>query len=65
MVPIRTDAEFSFMARQRMLNDGTTAVAAVIHDRKIFVANAGDSRAILVQKGGHARHLSVDHKPNR
>ena len=65
IVPIRTDAEFSFMARQRMLNDGTTAVTAVIHDRKIFVANAGDSRAILVQKGGHARHLSVDHKPNR
>ena len=62
---IRTDAEFSTIARQRVLSDGTTAVTAIIHDKMIYVANAGDSRAILVQKGGQARHLSVDHKPNR
>ena len=61
----RTDAEFSSIARQRVLPDGTTAVIAIIHNRKIYVANAGDSRAIIVQKGGLARHLSVDHKPNR
>jgi len=62
---IRTDAEFSALARQPVLSDGTTAVTAVIHNGRIYVANAGDSRAIIVQKGGRTRHMSVDHKPNR
>ena len=61
----RTDAEFSSIARQRVLSDGTTAVTAVIKDGCIYVANAGDSRAIVVQSGGLSKHLSVDHKPNR
>ena len=47
------------------MSDGTTAVTAVIQDRCIYVANAGDSRAIVVQSGGSSKHLSVDHKPNR
>ena len=61
----RTDAEFSSIARQRVLSDGTTAVTAVIKDGCVYVANAGDSRAIVVQSGGLSKHLSVDHKPNR
>lgn len=61
----RTDAEFSSIARQRVMSDGTTAVTALIHNKRIYVANAGDSRAIVVQQGGQAKHLSVDHKPNR
>jgi protein phosphatase 1L len=66
----RTDAEFSALARQFSFNDGTTAVAALVSaveggGRRISVANAGDSRAVLVQRGGRAVRMSVDHKPNR
>ncbi|KAG2129103.1 phosphatase 2C-like domain-containing protein [Suillus clintonianus] len=42
---------------------GCTAVAALItDDNKIYVANAGDCRAVLSVKG-IARPLSFDHKP--
>ena len=64
-VLVRTDAEFSSIARQRVMSDGTTAVTALIHNKRIYVANAGDSRAIVVQQGGQAKYLSIDHKPNR
>ena len=38
---------------------------ALIHDHKIFVANAGDSRGIIVQRAGKVKIMSVDHRPNR
>ncbi|KAF8582140.1 PP2C-domain-containing protein [Ramaria rubella] len=42
---------------------GCTAVAALLTpDRKIYVANAGDSRSIISVKG-QAKPLSYDHKP--
>ncbi|KAA1469982.1 PP2C-domain-containing protein [Dentipellis sp. KUC8613] len=42
---------------------GCTAVAALItKDKKIFVANAGDSRTVLSVKG-EVKPLSFDHKP--
>ncbi|EIM86041.1 PP2C-domain-containing protein [Stereum hirsutum FP-91666 SS1] len=42
---------------------GCTAVAALItKDKKIYVANAGDSRIVLGVKG-QAKPLSYDHKP--
>jgi len=37
----------------------------VIHNNVIYVANAGDSRGIIAQKGGKAKGMSVDHKPDR
>ena len=43
--------------------DGTTAVVSLVVDDRLYVANAGDSRAILVQKGARAVALSIDHKP--
>ncbi|KAH0451677.1 hypothetical protein IEQ34_018976 [Dendrobium chrysotoxum] len=43
---------------------GSTAVVAVVGTRRIFVANCGDSRAVLC-RGGVAVPLSTDHKPNR
>ena len=47
------------------MNDGTTAVTAAIHGGKIYVANAGDSRGILVRRAGKFLAMSIDHKPNR
>ncbi|KAJ4837924.1 hypothetical protein Tsubulata_022514 [Turnera subulata] len=42
---------------------GTTALTALIMGRTVFIANAGDSRAVL-GKRGRAIELSKDHKPN-
>lgn len=41
---------------------GCTAVVALLRGRELFVANAGDSRAILC-RNGQAVPLSHDHKP--
>eukprot|EP01038_Epipyxis_sp_PR26KG_P008457 gene8457-11435_t len=61
----KIDADFSAKARVQMLSDGSTAVVAIVHGGKIYVGNAGDSRAILVQRGGRAKIMSVDHRPDR
>lgn len=61
----KTDSEFSEGSKSTVLTDGTTAVVAAIHGQRIYVANAGDSRCIVVQRGGRAKPMSIDHKPNR
>jgi protein phosphatase 1L len=61
----RVDEEFSSKARHRMLTDGTTAVIAAIHNGRIYVGNAGDSRAILIRKDGRVQMMSQDHRPDR
>ena len=47
---------------------GTTAVCAMIKEDKVYIANVGDSRAVLgyvPETGGiRARPLSTDHKPS-
>ena len=44
---------------------GSCAVVAFIIEKRVFVVNVGDSRAILSSDGGNfAINLSVDHKPN-
>ncbi|XP_059653315.1 probable protein phosphatase 2C 9 [Cornus florida] len=43
---------------------GSTAVTAIlINSRTLWVANVGDSRAVL-SKGGQAIQMSIDHEPN-
>ena len=54
-----------------MLNDddlkeqmaGSTAISCMIKDKKLYCANAGDSRAVAC-KNGQLVLLSNDHKPN-
>jgi protein phosphatase 2C len=43
---------------------GTTAVVALVGSRMIYVANCGDSRAVLCRSGG-ALALTDDHKAAR
>lgn len=43
---------------------GSTAVTVIlINDRKLWFANVGDSRAVLL-KGGRVMQMTVDHEPS-
>lgn len=44
--------------------EGTTATVAIILNQKIWVANVGDSRTILVKKNGETIQASEDAKPD-
>lgn len=44
------------------IESGTTAVIAFINGKKLFVANAGDSRAVLDRGKLGGKRLSYDHK---
>ncbi|KAK9063232.1 hypothetical protein SSX86_017102 [Deinandra increscens subsp. villosa] len=52
----RCSTRFSFM--------GSTAVVSMVTKEYVFVANCGDSRAVLC-RNGRAMPLSFDHKPDR
>nr|GEX22779.1 probable protein phosphatase 2C 75 [Tanacetum cinerariifolium] len=52
----RCNPQLSFM--------GSTAVVSVLTKENIFVANCGDSRAVLC-RNGRPIPLSLDHKPDR
>ncbi len=60
------DVDTEFCSHKREDASGTTAVVAVINllTRRMWVANAGDSRAVLF-RGGVASALSTDHKASR
>lgn len=42
---------------------GTTAIAILVKDQRIYVGNVGDSRAVA-SFSGHSDPLSIDHKPS-
>lgn len=43
---------------------GSTAVTAVlVNGQRLWVANVGDSRAVL-SRGGQAIQMTIDHEPN-
>ena len=43
---------------------GCTANVMLIVNKKMYVANAGDSRAILIYTDGRVEEMSFDHKPD-
>ncbi len=44
---------------------GSCALVSVLYDNKIYIANVGDSRAIMSINGGaKVKQLTTDHKPN-
>lgn len=51
------------LSEDKERNAGTTACVAFIEGHTLFVANAGDSRAVLC-RSGRAVPLSTDHKPD-
>ena len=48
--------------QEHSLQAGCAAVVALLIESKLYVANAGDSRAVLC-RGSTAMPLSHDHKP--
>lgn len=60
----KTDDDFLNAEFSAFRDDGSTACTAILVGNQLYVANVGDSRAV-VSKGGKAFPLSEDHKPNR
>jgi len=59
------DRHWLEMAQLNGWDDGSTGVCCLLVERVLYVANAGDSRAVLCSKGGRAVDMSADHKPAR
>lgn len=60
---LNTDKAFAEACRaDSSLSSGTTAIMALVLGREVFVANAGDCRAVLCRLG-KAVDMSRDHKP--
>lgn len=53
--------EINEYAVQKWKSSGTTAAIAVIFDKKLYTANVGDTRIILIN-GDDVKRLSYDHK---
>uniref|UniRef100_A0A0C9R2P2 Ppm1e protein n=1 Tax=Fopius arisanus TaxID=64838 RepID=A0A0C9R2P2_9HYME len=61
---ITTDAHFVQKCQDHGINSGATAVCALIVNRKLYVAWAGDSQAALAKRG-NVTQLVNPHKPDR
>ena len=59
---IRTDEEFSKDGTAGLV--GSTAVVALVGTHRVWIANCGDSRAVL-SRNGRAIQVTDDHKPER
>jgi len=49
---------------QKLVDDGSTACVGCVYNGKLYVANAGDSRAIIVCADRSVIEMSKDHKPD-
>ena len=57
--------KFNFDEKNPQDVSGSCALVTLIVDNKIYVANIGDSRAILsLENGAKFRPITIDHKPN-
>ncbi|OHT05700.1 Protein phosphatase 2C 1 [Tritrichomonas foetus] len=54
--------EINKHAVEKWKNQGTTVAIAVIIKDKLYTANVGDSRLVLVNEDGSCQRLSYDHK---
>jgi len=60
-VTYANDSLYQMRTRNPVLRDaGSTVVAGVIQDNKVYLANVGDSRAYLI-RGGQAFQSTKDH----
>ena len=61
---LKSDELFLKQAEQMQDRSGSTAIIALIIEDMIYVANVGDSRAVLsTGGGGQTVEMSKDHKP--
>ncbi|XP_015110938.1 titin [Diachasma alloeum] len=61
---VTTDAHFVQKSQDLMINSGATALCALIINRKLYVAWAGDSQAALAKRG-NVTQLVNPHRPDR
>ncbi|XP_064652751.1 protein phosphatase 1E-like [Lineus longissimus] len=61
---LKTDEDFDIKAKNEGLRSGSTAVAILLRDKKLYLSWLGDSQAILVKDGVPVSIMSP-HKPER
>eukprot|EP01125_Pyxidicula_operculata_P019209 TRINITY_DN694_c3_g4_i2.p1 TRINITY_DN694_c3_g4~~TRINITY_DN694_c3_g4_i2.p1 ORF type:complete len:339 (+),score=72.00 TRINITY_DN694_c3_g4_i2:42-1058(+) len=60
---LETDKQWIAYCKKQGIKDGSTAIVAILRGDQLYVANTGDSRAIICDDG-MAIPLSSDHKPS-
>jgi serine/threonine protein phosphatase PrpC len=52
------------VSEERAIECGTTALVAYVFRQRIYVANVGDSRAVIAYRDGRFERITRDHKSN-
>mmetsp|Transcript_431 Transcript_431/g.542 ORF Transcript_431/g.542 Transcript_431/m.542 type:complete len:288 (+) Transcript_431:168-1031(+) len=58
---LQVEEKYKKRAEKENISDGSTATVVAIRDKRLVVANVGDSRAILIRQKGRALALTRDH----
>lgn len=59
-----TETYLKAAAMRNLHRSGTTCLLAIVEERKLTVANVGDSRGVMCDENGKAIDLSIDHRPD-